>query len=186
MTFVVRQAVPSDAMAMGVIHVAAWRSAYTGVMPDAYLDELDATSFGLRWEASLREGTPGSTVTVALTDDRVVAMCAVGALHGRETDDPTGELMMLNADPSTFGSGAAVALHTEAVHTLAEQGHRSAALWVVDRNPRARRFYEREGWAADGVERVDEIGGSPIHELRYVRQIEEARSGRSGRRSGLG
>ena len=172
MAFVVRQALPSDGAAMGQIHVAAWRSAYVGVISDSYLEGLDATTFGLRWEASLRESTGGSTVLVVLRDDGVVAMCAVGPFRGRaEPDDPTGELWMLNADPSSFGTGAAVALHSAALQTLAEQGHRSAALWVVDRNPRARRFYEREGWATDGVERDAEFGGSTIHELRYVRQV---------------
>ncbi len=159
-------------MAMGVIHVAAWRAAYAGVMADVYLEGLDATTVGLRWESSLRESTGGSAVLVALRNDEVRAMCAVGPFRGRsEPDAPTGELWMLNADPSAFGTGAAVALHAEALRTLAQQGHPSAALWVVDENPRARRFYEREGWAADGVERVDEVGGSPIHELRYIRAL---------------
>jgi GNAT superfamily N-acetyltransferase len=157
---------------MGVIHVAAWRSAYTAVMSKEYLAGLDPAAFGQRWETSLRDGSGGSTVLVAVRNDRVVAMCAVGPFRARDTpDDPTGELWMLNADPSAFGTGAAVTLHAAALQTLADQGHRSAALWVVDRNPRARRFYDREGWAADGVERVDEVGGSPIHELRYVRDL---------------
>ncbi len=141
-------------------------------LSDSYLAGLDPAGFGQRWEAALGDDTMGSTVMVVLGDDRVLAMCAVGPLRGRtEPDDPTGELWMLNADPSAFGTGAAVALHAAALQTLIEQGHRSAALWVVDRNPRARRFYEREGWAADGVERDEEFGGSPIHELRYVRDL---------------
>ena len=157
---------------MGALHVAAWRSAYVGVMSDSYLDGLDGVACGQGWEASLRDANMESTVLVVLRDDRIMAMCAVGSFRGRaEPDDPTGELWMLNADPSAFGTGATVALHTAALQTLVEQGHRSAALWVVDRNSRARRFYEREGWAADGVERVDEVGGSPIHELRYVRDL---------------
>ncbi len=173
MSFEVRGAMPSDAAAMGALHVAAWRSAYRGVMSDEYLDGLDPNTFGLRWESSLREGTVGSTVLVALREKRIVAMCAVGPFRSRSEDaDPTGELWMLNADPSAFGTGVAVALHKAALQTLVDQGHRSIALWVVDRNPRARRFYEREGWVADGVERVDEVGGSPIHELRYVRILQ--------------
>jgi GNAT superfamily N-acetyltransferase len=172
MTFVVRQALPQDAMAMGTLHVAAWRSAYVGVASDEYLAGLDPTLFGERWEAALRESTGGSTVLLVLRDDRVLAMCAVGPLRARaQPDDPTGELWMLNADPAAFGTGAAVALHAAALQTLVEQGHRSAALWVVDRNPRARRFYEREGWSADGVEQDEDLGGTPIHELRYVREL---------------
>jgi GNAT superfamily N-acetyltransferase len=172
MTFVVREAEPEDGVAMGFLHVAAWRAAYRGIMPDLYLDRLDAEMFGHRWEASLRKKRDASTVMVALRDDQIIAICAVGPLRDRtDPDDPTGELWMLNAEPSAFGTGAATALHTAALQTLAGQGHRSAALWVVDRNPRARRFYEREGWHANGHERVDEIGGAPIHEVRYVREL---------------
>mgnify|MGYP001076255222 CR=1 FL=1 len=42
-----------------------------------------------------------------------------------------------------------------------------AILWVATENPRARRFYEREGWSEDG-ERVDEsIPGVSLPETRY-------------------
>ncbi len=157
---------------MGAIHVAAWRAAYAGIMTDAYLAGLDPKVIGQGWETALAEGAGGSTVMVVSSDNRLMAMCSVGPLRGRtEPDDPTGELWMLNADPAAFGTGAAVALHAAALTTLADQGHRVAALWVVDQNPRARRFYEREGWQADGIERVDEVAGAAIHEVRYVRDL---------------
>jgi hypothetical protein len=31
-------------------------------------------------------------------------------------------------------------------------------LWVLDDNPRARRFYEREGWHPDGSAESDYLG----------------------------
>ena len=34
---------------------------------------------------------------------------------------------------------------------MAARGEREAILWVLEDNPRARRFYEREGWLEDGV-----------------------------------
>jgi hypothetical protein len=39
-----------------------------------------------------------------------------------------------------------------------------AYLWVVEANARARRFYEREGWSADGAMRASSFGST---ELRY-------------------
>ena len=48
-------------------------------------------------------------------------------------------------------------------------------LWVLADNPRARRFYEREGWRAGG-ERVDD----PIRGV----EVEEALYRLSGRRVG--
>jgi RimJ/RimL family protein N-acetyltransferase len=79
---------------------------------------------------------------------------------------------MLNADPAVFGRGAGLAVHRAALARLAAEGHRRAVLWVVRDNPRARRFYEREGWCADGHEIVAEMGGAAVTELRYARSID--------------
>ena len=46
----------------------------------------------------------------------------------------------------------------------------SAVLWVLEPNERARRFYERGGWAFDGTTRDELIGGVPTHQLRYAYQ----------------
>jgi hypothetical protein len=43
---------------------------------------------------------------------------------------------------------------------------RSAELWVVEDNPRARRFYDKHGFAADGARFVDALD---IVEIRMVR-----------------
>ncbi len=41
-------------------------------------------------------------------------------------------------------------------------------------NHRARRFYEVEGWVADGTERTDEVLGMVVAEVRYRRRLERA------------
>ena len=47
-------------------------------------------------------------------------------------------------------------------------------LWVVEGNARARRFYEREGWAPDGAAKEDEFGGQVVREVRYRRRLSGA------------
>jgi RimJ/RimL family protein N-acetyltransferase len=42
-------------------------------------------------------------------------------------------------------------------------------LWVLEANERARRFYERGGWKADGETRVEAISGQPVPQVRYRR-----------------
>jgi len=44
-------------------------------------------------------------------------------------------------------------------------------LWVLEDNERARRFYDRGGWTADGETRVESIGGEPVKQLRYGRPL---------------
>ena len=44
------------------------------------------------------------------------------------------------------------------------------SLWVLADNERARRFYKRHGFEPDGVEKIEEIGGKPLTEVRYRRR----------------
>jgi hypothetical protein len=48
-------------------------------------------------------------------------------------------------------------------------GAPEAVLWVGRDNDRARRFYEREGWFAEGESRLSSLGHP---ELRYRRRLE--------------
>ena len=43
-------------------------------------------------------------------------------------------------------------------------------LWVLADNARARRFYERHGWTADGASQALTIPGAPI-EVRYEQDV---------------
>jgi hypothetical protein len=42
---------------------------------------------------------------------------------------------------------------------------------VLETNARARRFYEAQGWAADGHRMTDTGFGFPIEEVRYGRSL---------------
>ncbi len=56
-----------------------------------------------------------------------------------------------------------------ALDTLTGFGFDEATLWVLDRNDRARQFYEAGGWHADGATKVEDGPGFPIAEVRYRR-----------------
>ena len=57
---------------------------------------------------------------------------------------------------------------------LRRLGHRNVVLWVLEDNPRARRFYERAGWEADGAQRGIEIFGMTVPEVRYAKTLTSA------------
>jgi GNAT superfamily N-acetyltransferase len=63
--------------------------------------------------------------------------------------------------PSGWGTGLAVTLHDAAVSELRARGVTRARLWVLEENGRARRFYERLGWRADGTSRIVEFPPNP-------------------------
>lgn len=163
----VRPAIIADASALARVHVAAWRAAYAGVMPDAYLAGLDEARFARGWESALGDGM----TFVGISDDgRIDGFATAGA--ARDSDPPcTGQLWVLNLHPEAFGSGLANALHTAATAWLVGDGHEAAYLWVARDNPRARRFYEREGWSADGIAQEEPFGAVAVPEVRYVRRL---------------
>jgi GNAT superfamily N-acetyltransferase len=82
----------------------------------------------------------GVPVTVAL-----VAGVVVGTVSVR-----TPRLESLFVVPEHWGTGVARALHDAAVAQIAAAGLGYAELDVMTENLRARRFYEKLGWAPDG------------------------------------
>lgn len=75
----------------------------------------------------------------------MAGMCAFGpARDAGDTDN--GELYAINVHPRVWGTGLGTGLLHAAKRGLAGSAH----LWVVDGNARARRFYERHDWQADG------------------------------------
>jgi GNAT superfamily N-acetyltransferase len=95
-----------------------------------------------------------------LADPRNIALIDEGdrgfTIAGR------GRLERLYVRPGAWGTGVAQALHAGALDALREQGAASASLWCLVDNPRARRFYERQGWRLDGTERVVPFPPHPI------------------------
>ncbi len=69
--------------------------------------------------------------------------------------------------PEAWGSGAGSALMAAVIAALRANGFAAAHLWVLEDNPRARRFYEREGWSPADGRRREEFLGVPVTEVRY-------------------
>lgn len=158
----IRPATVEDAAAIADVHVRTWQAAYEHVFGAERLAGIDASRRRAGWERNLAAG-PYALAFVAETDGRVVAFVSVGAGEA----DGEGELFAIYALPEAWGTGAATVLMRTAVKTLRELGYREAVLWVLDDNPRARRFYEREGWVLDGGTKDGEFLGMTAAEVRY-------------------
>ncbi|MDH4107782.1 MAG: GNAT family N-acetyltransferase [Gammaproteobacteria bacterium] len=64
---------------------------------------------------------------------------------------PSMELMRIYVDSTVQGAGIGAGLLRESISLAKKTGHQSLWLQVWDRNPRARRFYERHGFEAVGA-----------------------------------
>ena len=86
-----------------------------------------------------------------------------GMLAWQQTEDGA-EIIAIHTLPESRGTGLGHAMLTEA---LSQIGNQPAFLWAFKENTRARRFYEKHGFRADGSERVSEFDGAI--EVRYVK-----------------
>jgi ribosomal protein S18 acetylase RimI-like enzyme len=165
-----RVATAADARAIAEIHVAAWRAAFRGLMPDDFLAALSVEERTVAWANGLSRPSP-SQLALAEIEDALAGFCIYGATRDDESPD-VAEIYAINVHPNRWGRGAGRALCEHAYREAAARGHTSMTLWVMIGNGRARRFYEHLGYAADGATRTNsQLIGRPFDELRYRKVI---------------
>ena len=154
--------------------MATWQAAYRGLLPDAYLDALDAERWRAGWADVLATSDRPRAVTLVAghRPEVVVGFVDVQPTRDRDADPASvGEVTSLYVRPDTWGNGVGRQLLSAAEETLRGHGFRDASLWVLEDNRPARRFYERAGWDVDGPRKDDVIAGSRVTEVRYRRRL---------------
>jgi ribosomal protein S18 acetylase RimI-like enzyme len=165
----IRAATPDDARAIAEIHVAGWRFAYRGQMPDDLLASLSVDEREAKWRGWIgRPSDPAQRTAVAVLDDgRVTGFVDSGPERAKEPAAGTAEIYAIYVSPARIGSGVGRALFEWTVGDLRARGFVDVVLWVLDTNGRARRFYEAAGMAADGGTKRATFGAVELTEVRY-------------------
>jgi GNAT superfamily N-acetyltransferase len=168
----VRRARPTDAVAIGAVHVAAWRSAYPGILPDDYLANLSVPRQAAHYGSAIRRGVGVFVATASGTDvpagsgSRVIGFATAGPARAPELRIAEGEIETLYVLDDWRERGVGRRLIRSAAAFLAEHGCRSAYLWVLRDNP-SRWFYEHLGGRAS-AESVIRVGGRGVVQTAFV------------------
>jgi GNAT superfamily N-acetyltransferase len=103
-----------------------------------------------------------------------VRTATVSDHFGEFRDEPKsgiGELWSMYVHPNAWRTGAGRALRDRTTAELIASGRRTAYLWVLSENVRARGFYEHTGWSIDdrggSATKVFEIDGTSVEEMCY-------------------
>ncbi|MGI8696636.1 MAG: GNAT family N-acetyltransferase [Mycobacteriales bacterium] len=176
MTVRIRPGVPADVHAVARVRTLSWQAAYAGIVTQPALDAMDPEVTAARWgERGFAQAGP--TVDVADGDAGEVLGFVMTGAYRAEQDDPiepagppgAGEVWAIYVLPECLSTGVGRALLDSGLARLAEQHLDPVLLWVLRDNRRARRFYQRAGFAADGATHEYEIGGAVLPEVRYRR-----------------
>jgi GNAT superfamily N-acetyltransferase len=165
---------------------AGWLAAYEDVIGRAVIDQAMGPDDGARVRQTFQT-RPWQHVVVAVAQEEAGEAAAgiVGyASFGPEVDvlgapwphPPTaagekgevGELYALYVHPAWWSTGTGRALMDRVLAETARAGYPCITLWVLRDNARARRFYDRAGFAPDGASNIlHRLGG--VTEIRYRR-----------------
>ena len=174
----IRTATTDDARAVEQLRLRTWQVAYAGLVPESFLRARQVTDESLaRWVTRLGDRTVSTWV--AEHDSTVDTVGTVGTVGTVDAVGTVGIIGMAVAgacrDPDLLGSRELYALYVDAGSWGGRSGSALLAaagavevLWVLEGNARARAFYERHGFAADGERKVLDLGG-PVVEVRYRR-----------------
>ncbi|MGH3257834.1 MAG: GNAT family N-acetyltransferase [Streptosporangiaceae bacterium] len=192
---VIRSASAADAAQIAAVMQASWRAAYEDIIAPEVIGRVTASDGGARIRQSFRTRPWQKTFVAveapasqpAARRKRDAADGIVGyAFFGPEQDvlgapwphplSPEGEqgqvaeLYALYVHPAWWSTGTGRALMDRVLDTVTVAGYLSVRLWVLRDNFRARRFYERAGFAPDGASHtLNGLGG--VTEVRYRRVL---------------
>lgn len=140
------------------VHWKSWQEVYAGIVDPGYLSALTLEKYreiARRWPDRL---------LVAKDGGRVVGFAGYGPYRDGTLPD-TGEIFALYILKEYFGTGLGQRLMDAALEKL--EGYGRAALWVLEDNKRAIRFYEKCGFRADGTRQILKLG-TEIAEIRMI------------------
>jgi GNAT superfamily N-acetyltransferase len=168
---VIRPARIDDADALAELNARAWWAAY-----GEFVDHAKIAATVPRLPEGWRRGLAGLQQAERETwvldrEGQLAGWVTVGRSRDEDARAGDGELWALYVAPERIGTGDGRALLAHGEARLVARGHSGATLWVFEANERARRFYERNGWALD-----ERSGTDPWvdwgHCVRYRRGIE--------------
>ena len=132
----IRKAEKDDAFQIAQILVEDWKTAYRGIIDDAYLDSLNVSE---RYEREVRRY---ENYTVAAIGKEVLGL-SWNALSGDGEADC--EIIALYVRHTVKRSGIGKALFQNAVEIFRASCRKKMIVWCLKDNNEARKFYEKMG-----------------------------------------
>lgn len=150
---------------MATVHIAAWRAAYRGLVPEPFLAALDHDRRTARFREFLASGA-GNTYIIA-HDNEPVGHLTIGPCRDDDLDERTvGEIWGIYLAPEHWRRGIGAQVCRRAERILRARGFGPIVLWVFEGNASAQRFYEAMGYAPDGATKTVEVGAR-LPAVRY-------------------
>jgi GNAT superfamily N-acetyltransferase len=155
-----------DESTVATILCKAWKSAFSDIItPDDMAKFTDVERHTANFRRVFENGSFAPTHIASLKGEQ----CGIISFgKDRDNDSPnTAEIIAIHTFDSVWGKGVGHAMMEFALAELRRQGYDEVMLWVFEANDRARKFYERHSFTADGTVMDSSFGNAK--EVRYKR-----------------
>ncbi len=161
----IRKATGADASILASIMVQSFRTAFADIVTPKTMDRCTNEENCTQMVASILASGEGEFLLACKGG------IPCGELYWREGKElqNSAEIVALHSLQETWGTGVGKALIEYALRSIVDGGKTSAYLWAFEENKRARRFYEKYGFANDGSSQVSRFDEAV--EVRYVCDI---------------
>jgi ribosomal protein S18 acetylase RimI-like enzyme len=168
-TILVRDASEADIDSIAKVHVQGWRESYAGILSAESLDGMSVEERAQMWQGAFANPDPRAKFLIGeMANGEIVGFARGGPTRskGRVPLDTDAEIHAIYLLGSVKRQGLGRRLMMGVFDHLAQQGFRSAGLWVLKDNLPARCFYEALG-GQPGPEQSVDLRGQVVTEIAY-------------------
>lgn len=141
----------------------AWR----GILPDSWLNKFSVESVKQNTIDQLKQG---HKIYICFSDDNQEPCGYIMFGKYRGNENSCGEIMSIYFYEKYRGTGVAQKLFDFAQNEL-KRNYKKIYIWVLQINSRARRFYEKNGYADSGKRRIQNCD-KLYNEMLYVKSFD--------------
>lgn len=153
----------ADAAALSAVFDAAWREAYSGIIPGVALERMLARRGPRWWAFTLGRGRP---LVVLESGQAVAGYASYGRCRDRSLP-ADGEVDELYLAPEHQGLGFGARLFKAVRNDMADRGLAQIVVWCLSDNERACAFYRRLG-GRPVAETRESIAGADLRKQAYL------------------
>lgn len=159
LAFLVRPALPEDAVAIGTIHTESWKTTYHGIIHQTFLDAIDLSQRIQRAEQRIKDPSIDNLVLLAgdgkdLDSGKAVGFADVGPCREKNVD-ADGEIYAIYLLQNYQNRGGGKILFEAGLAKCIDRGFQRILVSVLTENMGSRKFYEKMGGVAIGTDHVD-------------------------------
>ena len=162
---IIRKAIPGDEKVLAHIQTESWKAAFAGILsPEELvrctnLQKAEKMYHGVL----LREDC---NMAIEFVEDQPHCIAAWGK-NRCDLGDTVGELICIHSLQNNWAKGYGSAMMEYVFAQLQQANYQSVILWVFEDNKRARKFYEKHGFAP--TQQKKETNG--VVERMYLKRL---------------